>query len=368
MPRARVVVNLHNAPSYDVLIGDNVLAGLGTNIQEVLPEARQAVIISDSNVAPLYGQTVKTSLAQAGLRTIEITLPAGEESKSLEVAGEVFSAMADQCVERDAVVVALGGGVVGDLAGFVAATYMRGISLVHVPTTLLAMVDSSIGGKTGVNLEQGKNLVGAFLQPSFVCADIATLSTLPEREWLCGFGEVAKTATLAGDEFFFWLLDATQVLCAHDLDVLREAITRCVVFKANVVASDETERNGNRSCLNYGHTLGHALEKIAGYGEISHGQAVAEGMRFAARLAVAQADASMDFVHAQDELLDSFGFDQVDILADVHDVLDAMLLDKKVKDATLRFVLVNEPGNWQVSSIAQDTVLEHLDAWERAKQ
>ena len=277
------MVNIPGEDAYNVRVGAGVLDALGPSMRGVptLADARQVLVITDANVGPLYLARAKASLAQAGYRVSDICVPAGEEAKSLTVLGEVLEAMAALALERDCVVVALGGGCVGDLAGFAAATYMRGVQVVQVPTTLLSMVDSSVGGKTGVNLSAGKNLVGAFKQPAFVCADTEVLATLPAREWACGCGEVAKTALIDGDEFFFWLSDQASAVVDRQPDAVSEAIARCVVFKADVVAQDKTESRGVRECLNYGHTLAHAIEKISGYGTYSHGHAVAEGMRFA---------------------------------------------------------------------------------------
>ena len=205
----KVIVSLPGEHDYSVRIGSGIIAALGRNLREIerFSTIRDVLVITDSDVGPLYLAQVKASLSQAGFKAADIVVPAGENSKSLEIAGEIWSAMAQLGMGRDCVVVALGGGVVGDLAGYVAASYMRGVPVVQVPTTLLAMVDSSVGGKTAVNLPEGKNLVGAFWQPSFVCADTDTLETLPEREWRCGCAEVAKSAVIDSDDFFFWLLD-----------------------------------------------------------------------------------------------------------------------------------------------------------------
>ncbi|MEG0503345.1 MAG: 3-dehydroquinate synthase, partial [Raoultibacter sp.] len=286
MPTARIVVNIADASSYDVRVGAEILSSLGEELRKV-NDSHTALVVTDSQVGPLYLDAAKAALVEAGYRTLDITVPAGEHSKSLEVAGEIWAAMAELKLSRDVLVVALGGGVVGDLAGFIAATYMRGVTFAQVPTSLLSMVDSSVGGKTGINLEQGKNLVGSFKQPVHVCADTAVLATLTDREWICGCAEIAKAAIVDSDEFFFWLTDAADALAARDEGVVAEAIARSVIFKANVVAEDETESKGVRECLNYGHTLGHAIETLAGFGTFSHGEAVAEGMRFAARLGAA---------------------------------------------------------------------------------
>ena len=365
----KVVVNIPGEEPYDVRIGQGALARLGAHMRAVpsLADAKRALLITDEDVAALYRADAKASLAEAGFRVSDIAVPAGERSKSVEVAGEIWEAMAGLGLGRDCVVVALGGGVVGDLAGFAAAAYMRGVQAVQVPTTLLSMVDSSVGGKTGVNLSAGKNLVGAFKQPAYVCADTSTLATLPEREWTCGCAEIAKSAVIDSDEFFFWLVESAGALAARDEAVVAEAIARSVVFKADVVAADKTESKGVRECLNYGHTLGHAVETLAGYGTFSHGAAVAEGMRFAARLAVALADAPLELVQAQDELLDALGLPALDWAADPDDMLGAMKRDKKARGGAVRFVLPRDAGSWELANVDDDTILEHLAAWQRSK-
>ena len=349
----KVIVNIPGEEAYDVRIGAGVLDALGARMRGVpsLEQAERVLVVTDENVAPLYRDRARESLAAAGFRVSDIVVPAGEDTKSVEVAGEIWEAMAQLSLGRDCAVVALGGGVVGDLAGFAASTYMRGVTLVQVPTTLLSMVDSSVGGKTGVNLTAGKNLVGTFKQPAYVCADTGTLSTLPEREWACGCAEVAKSAVIDSDEFFFWLAEAADALVAREEAVVSEAIARCVVFKADVVAEDKTESRGVRECLNYGHTLGHAVEALAGYGTFSHGAAVAEGMRFAARLAAALAGASLEFVAAQDDLLDALGLPALAWSAEPADLLAAMKRDKKARHGQVRFVLPRDVGSWELRDV-----------------
>ena len=366
MPATKVIVNIPGEEAYDVRIGGGVLANLGAHLRKlpVFAESDRALVVTDENVAPLYRADAKEALAQAGFRVSDIAVPAGEGSKSVEVAGEIWEAMASLALGRDCVVVALGGGVVGDLAGFVAATYMRGVPVVQVPTTLLSMVDSSVGGKTGVNLAAGKTLVGAFKQPAYVCADTATLATLDEREWACGCAEIAKSAVIDSDDFFFWLAGA---LAARDEVVVEEAIARSVVFKADVVAADKSESKGVRECLNYGHTLGHAVESLAGYGAFSHGAAVAEGMRFAARMAVSLVDAPLDLVETQDSLLDQLGLPALDWSAEPEAMLEAMKRDKKARRGQVRFVLPRDVGSWQLADVDDATILDHLNAWARSK-
>ncbi len=362
----KVVVNIPGEAPYDVRIGAGQLDRVGERLRAV-SAAPAAFVLTDANVAPLYLPAVRASLKAAGFRTVAVTVPAGEESKSVSCAAELWQAMAQERLGRDALVVALGGGVVGDLAGFVASTFMRGVPFVQVPTTLLSMVDSSVGGKTGINLDAGKNLVGTFCQPLYVCASIDTLATLDEREWACGCGEVAKSAAIEGDDFFFWLIEHAEAMAARDPETVQEAIARCVTFKADVVARDEHESAGVRECLNYGHTYGHAVEKLAGYGTYSHGHAVAEGMRFAARLATTWGGGSEEFAQAQDELLDALGLPALDFAPDAHAALECMMGDKKVRDGRLRCVLVRDAGDWSVETPEPAALVEALEAWTAAK-
>lgn len=361
----KVIVQIPGERDYAVRIGRGIIGDLGQNLKEIehLANRHDALVITDDNVAPLYLAQTKASLVQAGFKVADIVVPAGEDTKSVEVAAEVWQAMAQLALGRDALVVALGGGVVGDLAGFVASTYMRGVAVVQVPTTLLAMVDSSVGGKTAVNLPEGKNLVGTFYQPDFVCADVGTLETLPEREWRCGCAEVAKSAVVDSDDFFFWLADHAGDLANRDSAATVESVKRCVVFKAGVVARDKTESAGIRECLNLGHTLGHAIESVAGFGVFSHGAAVAEGMRFAGSIAQARGEASADFIQAQAELLDALNLSALEWRAPASEMLDAMKRDKKARGGTVRFVLASDVGNWRIVAIPDEDLLEYVRQW-----
>ena len=369
MPATKVVVNIPGEVPYDVRIGDAVLEGLGTSLKRLpaVADAPHLLILTDTNVAPLYLDAAKASLKIAGFRASDVVVPAGEEAKSVAVAGEVWNAMAALGLTRDCAVVALGGGVVGDLAGFVASTYMRGIPFVQVPTTLLAMVDSSVGGKTGVNLEAGKNLVGTFKQPAYVASCTTTLATLDEREWACGCAEIAKAAVIDSDEFFFWMMDHAEAMVARADAVVAEAIARSVVFKANVVAADKTESRGVRECLNYGHTLGHAVEALAGFGTFSHGAAVAEGMRFAARLGADVVGTPPELVEAQGELLDGLGLPSLAWSAPAEEMLAAMKRDKKTRGGQVRFVMPRDIGAWELVGVDDAVILEHLRVWEASK-
>lgn len=366
MTERRVQVD---APSgaYEVVIGAGVLDRVGELVREV-SAARRAALITDDVVAPLFGMRADIALARAGFEVTSLVIAAGETSKTWQGAGEVLEELARAGLDRTSVVCALGGGVVGDLAGFVAAVYLRGVDLVQLPTTLLAMVDSSVGGKTGVDLAAGKNLAGAFKQPLAVLADTTTLSTLPDVEWRSGLAEVAKSAVIDGEEFFCWLEANAAALAAREEPIVAEAIERSVRFKASVVSRDERE-SGLRECLNYGHTLGHALERVLGYGTLPHGLAVAEGMRFAARVAVEVAGAPLEFVRRQDALLDSLGLPALEGLtvapAAVH---DAMRVDKKARAGAVRMVLATGPGAWRSIAVADTALAAHLEQWARIKR
>lgn len=269
--------------SYPIVWGR--LGGLGAAVAAALRPGR-CVVVSDSNVAPLYGEAAILSLREAGFSPSLHSFAAGESNKTLDTYQALVQEILAAGVDRATPVLALGGGVVGDMAGFAAATLLRGLAFVQVPTTLLAMVDSSVGGKTGVNAAVGKNLVGAFHQPSLVFAPMDTLATLPDEELRCGLGEVVKHAVLADPAFFAWLESDGWRLLAREPEALRHAVLRCCAIKAAIVARDERE-TGERALLNLGHTVGHAIEAVAGYGAWRHGEAVAMGLLAEARCAVA---------------------------------------------------------------------------------
>ncbi|MDR1015557.1 MAG: 3-dehydroquinate synthase [Coriobacteriales bacterium] len=364
MGTQRLKVVLGRDDSYDIRVGEGLFDRLGAHLREVT-EAKKAVIVTDSNVAPHYLGQVRSALAQEGFEPFDLTVAAGEASKGLAVAAELWDALALLGIGRDGLLVALGGGVIGDLAGFVASTYMRGIDFVQLPTSLLAMVDSSVGGKTALNLDGGKNLVGTFKQPAYVTADLKALGTLPAEEWGNGFAEIAKSAFVDGGEFLSWLDGHADALAAQDGGAVQQAVVRSLAFKARIVASDEKEK-GVRECLNYGHTFGHALEAVSGY-RIPHGRAVAEGMRFAARLAVEAARAPAALADAQDALLDRLGLGPVTEPFAADDLYGLMLSDKKVRNGGLRFVLLASPGAWEAVAVDPDLVKIYLILWEQAR-
>ena len=351
---------------YDVVVGADILRDVGTLVRDV-SDARRVALVSDTRVAELFGVHVGASLVGAGFDVSELSVEPGEASKSWQVAGELLEAFANDGLGRKDLVVALGGGVIGDLAGFAAASYLRGVSFAQVPTTLLAQVDSSVGGKTGVDLRAGKNLAGAFKQPVVVVADVAAPTSLPAEEWASGLAEVAKSAVIDGEEFLAWIESTCERLLGREQAVVAEAVARCVRFKADVVAIDEREE-GARECLNYGHTLGHALENVAGYGTIPHGLAVAEGMRFAVRLAVEVVGADREFVRRQDRMLDALGLPSLAQSYPPHELLLAMHSDKKAREGRVRFVLPLAPGEWSCVAVPDETIDEHLQAWAASKE
>ncbi len=364
--RPEVVKVAAASGSYEVVIGPGVLDDVGVLMRIVADSARNVALITDMNVGHMYALAVERRLVQSGFDVHPLSVAAGEESKNWMLAGELLEALADLRLDRRDVVLALGGGVIGDLAGFVAATYLRGVDFVQVPTTLLAQVDSSVGGKTGVDLQAGKNLAGAFKQPLLVIADTSVLASLPEAEWVSGLAEIAKSAVVDGEEFLGWLESNAEALVEREEAVVREAVRRSVEFKSRVVTADETEA-GPRECLNYGHTFGHALEKVSGYGSIPHGIAVAEGMRFAVRLSVEVAGASTDLVRRQDRLLDLLGLPALSVDLRPSDLLEAMHSDKKARGGSVRFVLIEAAGAWRCEPVADRVIGEHVAAWAAAR-
>src|SRR5438477_2392595 len=330
--------------SYTISIGSSLLSRLGQECKRLYLGQRCA-LITDRNVAPHYGQAALQSLQAAGFEPTLITVPSGETAKSLKVTATCYDQLADHRLERKSFVVALGGGVVGDLAGFVAATFLRGIDFVQIPTTLLAQVDSSVGGKVGVNLKAGKNLVGAFYQPRFVLCDLETLETLPVREYRAGLAEIIKYGIIHDVELFKRLEQAMPKLLQREPDTLASVVARCCQIKAGVVGQDETE-SGLRAILNFGHTIGHALEAVAGYGKYLHGEAIAIGQVLAARLSAELLGFPQRDVERIARLFEKAGLRTHIRLnpVQIEKLLEAMRHDKKVSEGIVKFVLVNKIG------------------------
>ncbi len=346
--------------SYDVCIGAGVI-GSAAELLPDLPGAATAFVVADRTVSDRWFAPLAASLATKGLAAVLLSVPAGEDAKTLRVYETLLHQLATQEAHRDDPVIALGGGAVGDLAGFVASTYMRGVPFVQVPTTLLAQVDASIGGKTAVNLPEGKNLVGTFAQPRVVIADVETLASLPDRDFRSGLAEVAKYALTLELELLDRLERDPAPVLARDPAALEELVARCVAAKARTVAADERDA-GLRLVLNYGHTLGHALERLEGFTGRSHGEAVAVGMVFAARLSEERDLGPAGLAARTGRLLASLGLDVDGSMPDAEALLAAFRLDKKYRGG-VRFVLLEDVGRPViVEDVSDDDVRRALGA------
>jgi 3-dehydroquinate synthase len=330
--------------SYDIKIGPGLIHKLGTECAR-LKLGKRCAIITDTNVGRQYAKPAYNALVQAGFEPSLVIVPAGETAKSLKSVHSCYDRLASHRLERKSFIVALGGGVVGDLAGFVAATYLRGIPFVQVPTTLLAHVDSSVGGKTGVNLKAGKNLVGAFHQPRLVLCDLEALATLPAREFRAGLAEIIKYGIIYDAALFTRLERDLPKLLRRESKTLGEVIARCCEIKADVVGQDETE-SGLRAILNFGHTIGHGLEAISSYGKYLHGEAISIGQVAAAKLS-----AALTGLPATDATRIATLFQRAGLPTEVKlstrqrpKLLAAMKLDKKVSNGEIKFVLARRIG------------------------
>ena len=350
--------------SYRVLIGPGVLETVADAIQQKLSPSRCA-IISDTNVAPLFADKIQKSLTPAGFEPTLITIPAGEKSKTLEQAGTVCGQMLQEGLDRQSIVIGLGGGVIGDLSGFVAAIFQRGIPHVQIPTTLLAMVDSSIGGKTGVNARAGKNLIGAIHRPVLVIDDADILETLPARELSQGFSEIIKHAIIADAGMFAQLTQfaGSKLDCFKQSSFCEEFVSlirRNIEIKANIVAKDERDRTGERAVLNFGHTIGHAIERAGDYKTFLHGEAVSLGMVAAASISVKKAGLPEDERNAIVDLLRKFGLPtKLPTNVPRQKMFDALKFDKKFEHGQIRFLVTPKIGS---ASLSGDVTMEDIRA------
>ncbi len=349
--------------SYEVTVG----AGLVDTAGSILPDlgrAAQAFVVVDAAVADPWLTRLTASLGARSLHVVPLSVPSGEAAKTMDVYGALLHQLAAQEAHRDDVVVALGGGTVGDLAGFVASTYMRGLNIVQVPTTLIGQVDAAIGGKTAVNLPEGKNLVGTFHQPLAVLCDVGALATLPDRDFRSGLAEVAKYGLALDPELLDGLERDPGPVLAREARALEALVARCVRIKAATVAADERDAAG-RLFLNYGHTLGHALERLDAFSGRSHGEAVAVGMVFAARLAASRGVAGDALTQRTVRVLSSLGLETDGPLPPAHDILTAFRMDKKFHGG-VRFVLLRAVGEPTVVDGVSDeelrTVLHEMGA------
>lgn len=346
--------------SYDIEIGSGNLRRFPQFLRERC-QTDHAVVITDSVVDSLYADKLGDHLVEDGWEVHLLVVDAGEQSKSVEVMQSLWETMLAEGADRKSVVVAVGGGVVGDLAGFAAASFARGLPFVQVPTTLLAQVDSSVGGKVGINLPDAKNMVGAFWQPRGVLIDVDVLGTLPEREYRAGLAEVVKYGIILDADFFTYLEQHAEPINVQNSEVLSTIVERCCRLKADVVEQDERETTGLRAMLNYGHTFAHAFEAAGDYGTLLHGEAVAIGMVCAARLAERLGRVDEQFVCRQGELLQALRLDFAQPKFPPDELLQLMYHDKKVEQGKLRFVLPDRMGHVElVDNIQRDDIVAVL--------
>lgn len=344
MAEVRVDLAAH---SYTIHIEAGSIHKVGPLMRR-LPLGSKVLIVTDENVGPLYAGRLSDSLAASGFVPVVLTVQPGESAKSLPTAERVFTEAITQGLDRKSAIVALGGGVVGDLAGFVAASYLRGVPFVQVPTTLLAQVDSSVGGKTAVNHALGKNLIGAFYQPNLVVIDPEVLNTLSDRELKAGLAEVVKYGVIADQDFFAYLETQAEALLARDLDVLTQVVSKCCQLKADVVAQDEREES-LRMILNLGHTIGHAVEAEGGYAQYNHGEAVAIGMHAAALLSKRLGLCEQSHVEALNRLLSRLGLPLTAPRYHPDTLLRYLSRDKKVISGKVNWVLMTGIGQVKIT-------------------
>ena len=351
------------ARSYTIHVGDTILQDIGGLLKTDC--VQRAVIVSDQSVNATHGKTVAEALQDAAITIDQLTIPSGEASKSLAEAERLWNEFARLKIDRKTAILAVGGGVIGDLTGFVAATFSRGLDFWQVPTTLVAQVDSAIGGKTGVNLPAGKNLVGAFWQPRGVVADISTLTTLPDREYVSGLAEVVKYGMILDSEFFHWLEDNALRVRDREKRSVAHIVRRSAELKTIVVERDEREITGLRACLNYGHTFAHAFETATGYGTLLHGEAVSLGMMAAASLACSMNRIDQLVVDRQQKLLETLGLPvsttTLNGIED-NDLLGIMSQDKKNIGGKLRFILPSAIGEVEtVDNVCHEFVISVIN-------
>jgi 3-dehydroquinate synthase len=333
--------------SYPIHIGSGLLNDTELLLQHL--KQKHVAIVTNTTVAPLYLEKVAKPLRDAGVQVVEIILPDGEQYKNSDTLNTIYNALINARCERNTTLIALGGGVIGDLTGYAAATYLRGVPFIQIPTTLLSQVDSSVGGKTGINHPQGKNMIGAFYQPQLVLIDIGTLQTLPQRELSAGVAEVIKYGLIRDVKFFEWLEINMPKLMALDEAIVSEAVYRSCLNKAEVVAADEKEA-GERALLNLGHTFGHAIENAMGYGVWLHGEAVAAGTIMAAELSLQMGWLLADDMQKIKAIFADAKLPQTPPALGVEKYLDLMGLDKKVQDGKIRLILQKGIGHAVITS------------------
>lgn len=346
--------------SYDIAIGAGLIDRL--NSFEILGNLNHVVIVSDDNVAAHYLAGIQNQLTGIGVRHDSTVLPNGEATKSTKYLEQIWNQLLSFHTDRKSTVIALGGGVVGDLAGFAAASFARGVDFIQIPTSLLAQVDSSVGGKTGINLPGSKNMVGAFWQPKFVLIDPVVLSTLDDANFRAGIAEVVKYGVIMDADFFEFLQTNATAILNRDNRLLTSIISRSCELKAIVVKEDEKEISGRRAILNYGHTFGHAIENVYGYGQYLHGEAIAIGMHCAAKLAKVLGKVDAEFVKAQKDLIEQFGLPTSTPAGKEKELVAAMHRDKKVMSGKLKLILPTRIGHVEICDAPDDSLL--MDAFE----
>jgi len=347
--------------AYSIHIGQQLLGSVSEWLPGALGACRHTVIVADEQLAASFAPALTQHLQAADYRVSLLLVPSGEASKSIAQAERLWQELLHSRADRGSAVLALGGGVIGDLAGFVAATFARGLPLVQIPTTLLSQVDSSVGGKTGVNLPQAKNMVGVFWQPSLVIIDTDTLNTLPRREFISGLAEVVKYGVILREELFAYLERNVQPILNMDPATITHIVAESCRAKAEVVVADERETSGLRAILNYGHTFAHALEADGGYGTYSHGEAVAIGMQLAAQCAHRLGRVDAAFVHRQHDLLTALGLPVQPRQHNPKRLWELMQHDKKVQHGHLRFILPDRLGHVElVAQVPEALVVEVL--------
>lgn len=347
------IIEVNALKQYPIYVGNDILKEIGDRTKKLNNKAK-VLVITDDNVFPIYGEIVTSSLNNVGLKTDNFIIPNGEKSKNLKVYSEILEFMAAKGFTRSDIIIALGGGVVGDLAGFVAATFMRGIKFIQIPTTILSQIDSSVGGKTAVDLPQGKNLVGAFYQPEFVLCDISTTKTLSKEIYIDGLGEMAKYAVLIGDSFLDLILNNKDNLSK----IMKELIILCIEYKRDIVEKDEFE-NGCRKILNLGHTVAHSIEKLSNY-TITHGKAVGMGLKEIVEISNRNKFLSDDDMNKINNMLEALG--QLDINPfSMSKCIEVMNVDKKCDGEEITLVIPYEIGDCRFKKIKLSSIGELIE-------
>ena len=345
-----------NKNSYNIYIQVNILSYLATYLHKITT-GKTVIIITDTNVDQLYAAEIVKTLTKNGYRVYKLSIPAGEQYKTENTVSKIYDWMLDHHFTREATIIALGGGVVGDLSGFVAATYMRGIPYIQIPTTLLAQVDSSVGGKVGINHKLGKNIIGAFYQPKLVIIDPAVLKTLPKRELYCGLAEIVKYSLILDRHLFKQLQNNfNNFILLNDWCWIEKIISRCCFLKSKIVNLDEKEC-GLRRILNFGHTIGHALETITRYSYFSHGEAITWGMLAAIEISFQKNYISLDDFQQIINLMDKIALSKIPASLNCQDILELILNDKKMSDSGLHFILLEGIGKVKIESIDKTLLL-----------